>query len=34
LGKPVSIFGLLAVTTFIRISHTLSIPLNPSSSPR
>ncbi len=31
LGKPVSTFGLLAVTTFIKISHTLSIPLNPSS---
>ena len=31
LGKPVSIFGLLAVTTFIKISHTLAIPLNPSS---
>src|SRR6266566_7277880 len=31
LGKPMSTFGLFSITTFIRISHTLSIPLNPSS---
>ncbi len=31
LGKPLSTFGLFNVTTFIGISHMLSIPLNPSS---
>src|SRR6266545_7855979 len=32
-SKPVSAFGLLSITTFIRRSHVLTLPLHPSSGP-